>query len=145
MNDRLALGESDTHGVPNDGFAKRSTHATIRRSTGLRCLTSGKSLPKRPCHRRPRLSSPVRKNILLCRIFGLSYIAPCPAPPKGRCATSTTRGGMRWTLRVLQDEGTRGGRKSRVGLAPRRWCQVRERKLSWATVANKPGAPGRAR
>ena len=29
------------------------------------------------------------------------YIPRCPVPPKGRCATSTTRGGMRWTPRVL--------------------------------------------
>jgi len=28
------------------------------------------------------------------------------------------------------DEGARGGRKRRVVLAPRRWCQVRGRTLS---------------
>src|SRR5579862_4290739 len=36
------------------------------------------------------------------------------------------------------DEGTGCGRKRRVVLAPRRWCQVRERKLSRVTVAKEP-------
>ena len=36
------------------------------------------------------------------------------------------------------DEGTGCGRKRRVVLAPRRWCQVRGRKLSRVTVAKEP-------
>ena len=47
------------------------------------------------------VSSPSRKNILFFRIANHHYILNRPVPPKGRCATSSTRGGMRWTLMVL--------------------------------------------
>jgi hypothetical protein len=40
------------------------------------------------------------------------------------------------------DESAACGRRSRVVLTPRRWCQVCERQLSRATVANKPGRRG---
>ena len=49
-----------------------------------------------------------------------------------------TRGGMRWTQTVLLTRAPDSGRKRRVVLAPRRWCQVRERKLSRVTVAKEP-------
>ena len=52
---------------------------------------------------------------------------------------------MRWTQVVLLTRALSCGRRSRVVLTPRRWCQVRERKLSRATVAKTPGAPGRTR
>ena len=41
------------------------------------------------------------------------------------------------------DERWRGGRRSRVVLTPRRWCQVRgKQNFSWMTVARKPGHRG---
>jgi hypothetical protein len=69
-----------------------------------------------------------------------------PPPLEGRFAIVTdVGGGMRWTQAVLKTRAPACGRRSRVVLTPRRWCQVRERQLSRATVARKPGSPGRAR
>ena len=69
-----------------------------------------------------------------------------PAPPKGRCATSTTRGGMRWTLAARKTGARTGGRPSRVVLAPRRWCQVcaRARRRRWPTSPEHRGDHGAA-
>jgi hypothetical protein len=54
-----------------------------------------------PMYSRELLVKPRQKNILLYRIFGLSYIAPCPVPPKGAFRDRHRRGaGMRWTLMV---------------------------------------------
>jgi hypothetical protein len=54
------------------------------------------------------VSSAARKNILpfrtqipLFRNINQFYIPSIPSHYEGRCATSTTRGGMRWTRRVL--------------------------------------------
>ena len=47
------------------------------------------------------VSSPISKNISVLQHHKSPYIPPRPVPPKGRCATSSTRGGMRWTLTVL--------------------------------------------
>jgi hypothetical protein len=47
--------------------------------------------------------------------------------------------------RALLDGQQSSGRPSRVVLAPRRWCQVRETQVLRAMVANKPGTPGRSR
>ena len=66
--------------------------------------------------------------------------ASCPT--EGRCATSSTRGGMRWTRAALLTRALRCGRRSRVVLTPRRWRQVWWRQLRFATVANKPGHRG---
>jgi hypothetical protein len=38
-----------------------------------------------------------------------------------------------------------GGRSSRVVLSPRRWGQASQKRFRKATVANKPGTPGRSR
>ncbi len=48
-----------------------------------------------------------------------------PVPPRGVSRSSRTRDGMRWTREVLLTRAFFRGRRSRVGLAPRRWCQVR--------------------
>src|ERR1700738_4985238 len=74
------------------------------------------------------------------------YSNPVPPPFEGRFAIVTdVGGGMRWTQAVLKTRAPACGRRRRVVLTPRRWCQVRERQLSRATVARKPGSPGRAR
>ena len=102
-------------------------------------ITSEVAVPSRTGAVKPRL----QKYSALPNIRIILYCSR-PAPPKGRCATSSTRGGMRWTLRVLQDEGTRSGRRSRVGLAPRRWCQVRvkERGRRWLKSPVRRGEHG---
>ena len=48
---------------------------------------------------------------------------------------------------LCEDDAHRCGRRSRVVLTPRRWCQAgRDASASWlAMVATKPGSPGRAR
>jgi hypothetical protein len=74
--------------------------------------------------------------------------AAVPAFHEGRIAIVTDVGrGMRWTLSVRQTNALGSGRSSRVVLTPRRWRQAGRRCFaSWpATVARKPGSPGRPR
>ena len=61
-----------------------------------------------------------------------------PSHQRGVSRSSRTRGGMRWTLTALLTRAPDSGRKRRVVLAPRRWCQVRGRRLSRVTVAKEP-------
>ena len=65
-----------------------------------------------------------------------------PVPLKGRCATSTTRGGMRWTLMALLTRAPDSGRRSRVVLAPRRRRQVSRGYSCGATETNQPDLRG---
>src|ERR1700676_3770939 len=70
-----------------------------------------------------------------------SAIHPCrPVPQRGVSRSSRTRGGMRWTQAALLTRALSCGRRSRVVLTSRRWCQVGGRPLM--TVANKPGRRG---
>jgi hypothetical protein len=64
---------------------------------------------------------------------------------EGRFAVVTNVGcGMRWTCGAPDERGLRG-RQSRVVLAPRRWCQVREVTSLADDGGNKARSPGRAR
>jgi len=68
-----------------------------------------------------------------------------PDPQEGRCATSSTRDGMRWTPAALKTRSHAGGRRSRVVLTPRRLVSSR-RKDDFADDGNKIArSPGRAR
>ena len=49
---------------------------------------------------------------------------------------------MRWTRWRRMTSAARCGRRSRVVLTPRRWCQVLEKQVSRETVAKKPGHRG---
>ena len=68
--------------------------------------------------------------VLPTKIFRLTrranhfYNSRRPVPKEGRCATSSTRKGMRWTRRRRKTSGASRGRRSRVVLTPRRWRQV---------------------
>jgi hypothetical protein len=88
------------------------------------------------------LSIPSDKNILLFR-NGKTGLYPSPShPTKGRCATSTTRGGLRWTRRRFLTKRAKADERNRVVLAPRRWSQVGGCNTPPTTVANKPGRRG---
>src|ERR1700722_18717039 len=74
--------------------------------------------------------------------FGFSefFLTPNPnqqysdlVPPhsEGRCATSRTQGGMRWTRAARLTGDAARGRRRRVVLTPRRWRQVLEKQASW--------------
>jgi hypothetical protein len=64
---------------------------------------------------------------------------------EGRFAVVTDVGsGMRWTRLCLWTNGATRGRRNRVVLISRRWDQVSQMSCE-ATVAIKPGTPGRAR
>jgi hypothetical protein len=94
------------------------------------------------------LSSTARKNILLFRIFGISYIPACPAPPKGAYHDRReTRGGMWWTLEAPKTRAFFSGRQNRVVLSPRRWCQVcaEARRRRWPTSPEHRGERGISR
>jgi hypothetical protein len=67
-----------------------------------------------------------------------------PVPKRG-VGQRRKRGAGAVDARVLRDGQQSSGRPSRVVLAPRRWCQVRNTQVLRAMVANKPGTPGRAR
>jgi hypothetical protein len=49
------------------------------------------------------LSSPARENIPVIAQTNQDYLPTVPSLQKGRCATSSTRGGMRWTWLVPVD------------------------------------------
>ena len=101
-----------------------------------------------PCLRPICLSSPIRKNILIVRKFGLSYIPLCPAPPKGAYHDRReTRGGMWWTLESPKTKAFFSGRQNRVVLSPRRWCQVcvKSRRRRWPKSPEHRGERGISR
>src|SRR6478609_6200967 len=57
---------------------------------------------------------PLSQNILLPD-SRKSFLQALPSwPTEGRCATSSTRDGMRWTLAALKTSAHAGGRRSRV-------------------------------
>jgi len=91
---------------------------------------------------KPR-SSPLAKNILLFRNRKSVYVKTVSPDERGGSRSSRTCGGMRWTRWRRMTSAARGGRRKRVVLAPRGWCQVRGRQyLPLMTVANKPGHRG---
>jgi hypothetical protein len=88
------------------------------------------------------MSSHPRKNILFYRITNHPYIQPHPVPPKGAYHDRReTRGGVRWTPRVPLTMALEADVRSRVVLAPRRWCQVceKERRRRWPTSPEHRG------
>jgi hypothetical protein len=95
------------------------------------------------------------KLIWVVQSYGEKYSASHPPqikgslalsrPTEGRLAIVMNAGRDAVDARALPDERHSSGRQSRVVLAPRRWCQVRGTQVPWATVANKPGTPGRVR
>jgi hypothetical protein len=123
---------------PSSGAHSRDPLARNDEKSRLICPT-GKSL------RLPLrwLSSPSAKNISLSP-SGKSSLQtrPVPSHSEGRCATSSTRGGMRWTQGRWGRAAQACGRQNRVVLTPRRRRQVRERQLSRATVTRKPDRRG---
>ena len=90
----------------------------------------------------PACQGLVAKNILLFRIFGLSYISLCPVPPKGRFAIVTDAGRDAVDADGASDEGAGCGRRSRVVLAPRRRRQVLRGHPCGATETNQPDLRG---
>src|SRR5579863_2089905 len=107
--------------------------------------SSGKSRNER-CFKINRLSRPFWKIFLVFRNTNQVYVFRRPVPNEGRCATSSTRGGMRWTRRCCETSDVCGGRRSRVVLTPRRWRQVGDDALHRADDGGKKArSPGRAR
>ena len=74
-----------------------------------------------------------------------SFIFRRPVPTEGRCATSSTWGGMRWTRIAPLTNGARCGRRSRVVLTPRCWRQVREKQAPQGRRWQESRSPRRAR
>jgi hypothetical protein len=91
------------------------------------------------------VSIPSAKNISLLQNPASAVYPVHPAPTtEGRIAIVTTRGAGCDGRVCPPDERGAGGRRNRVVLAPRRWCQVL-RAIREATEARKPGTPGRSR
>ena len=90
------------------------------------------------------LSSPLSKNISALQNQKSAYMSPRPVPQRGVAQRHETRGGMRWTQAAPKTRAFSSGRRSRVGLAPRRRRQVRGSRS--AGDGDKPArSPGRAR
>ena len=90
---------------------------------------------------------PARKKFrLCCRANHLYELAPFLPRQEGRLAT-VTNVGVRNAVdeRALPDGRYLVGRRSRVVLAPRRWCQVLESKLLRDDGDKKARSPGRPR
>ena len=67
---------------------------------------------------------------------------PIPSHSEGRLAIVTDAGRDAVDAAQHADERAASGRRSRVVLTPRRWCQVFAELSALATVANKPGHRG---
>jgi hypothetical protein len=65
------------------------------------------------------------EKILFFRIPKSPLYSQPSCSTEGRWPTSLTRGRMRWTQVALKTRALSCGRRSRVVLTPRRWCQVR--------------------
>ena len=73
------------------------------------------------------MSSPVSKNILLCRLVEAALVIPTVPPSRGALAIVTNVERDAMDAFDATDECIRGGRRSRVVLAPRRWREVLEK------------------
>ncbi len=76
-------------------------------------------LPVQP-HLQKYSASPFARNSIIDSLI--------PPHTEGRCATSSTRSGMRWTRAALETRAPIRGRQRRVVLTPRRRRQVCEKK-----------------
>src|SRR6266852_719604 len=118
------------------GFAKRSAHPAICCLTGCLICPTGKSLNSCPA--------------LLAKIFRFTltpnqfYIHRRPGPQRGVSRSSQTLGrdAVDAAARLTSDAAS--GRRSRVVLTPRRWCQVGGGKPA-DDGGKKARLPGRAR
>jgi hypothetical protein len=71
------------------------------------------------------------------------YFRPVPPRQEGRMRyRHETRGGMRWTRHVRTTDDVVRGRRSRVVLTPRRWCQVCGMAMSALTGATRRAGDG---
>jgi hypothetical protein len=79
------------------------------------------------------VSSPFQKNISILQNRKPPYIPRCPVPPKGRIMIVANAGRDAVDAGGAQDESAECGRRRRVVLAPRRWCQVcvKSRRRRW--------------
>jgi hypothetical protein len=99
-----------------------------------------------PTGSRPDLrSSGQSKNISLFQKYKSAYGGAVPHSSGGAYASSRTLGAGCDGRSSAADECCCFGRRNRVVLTPRRWRQVLLRRFSGATVAIKPGTPGRSR
>src|SRR6266436_6238373 len=69
------------------------------------------------------------------------HVSHCPAPKEGRCATSSTRGGMRWT-RAVRETSAVCWRTAKSCRSDAPWLASSLREDAQATVSNKPGHRG---
>ena len=67
---------------------------------------------------------PAAKIFCFVRRANHFYNSRRPVPKEGRCATSSTREGMRWTRAAFETNAPACGRRSRMVLTPRRRRQV---------------------
>ena len=118
------------------GFAKRSAHLAICCLTGCLICPSGKSLNS--C---PALPAKIFRFTLTPNQF---YIHRRPGPQRGVSRSSQTLGrdAVDAAARLTSDAAS--GRRSRVVLTPRRWCQVGGGN-SADDGGKKARSPGRAR
>ena len=86
----------------------------------------------------------VRKNILIFRMRKSVHIHCCPVPLEGRLAIVTDAGRDAVDADGALTNAPDSGRRSRVVLTPRRWCQVGGSNFA-GDGGKKARSPGRAR
>jgi hypothetical protein len=115
------------------------------------CPVSGASEISRPCRDKStrQANHPELGQARLRKIFCFSEIANqstyenVSPDERGGSRSSRTCGGMRWTRWRRMTRAARCGRRRRVVLTPRRWCQVRwVQNFRRMTVAKKAGHRG---
>jgi hypothetical protein len=90
----------------------------------------------------PVASSPLSKKISLFDLVETAIEPSRPVPQRGGSRSSRNAGRDAVDADGAFDEWRRRGRRSRVVLTPRRWCQASRIKIRKATVARKPGHRG---
>jgi hypothetical protein len=92
----------------------------------------------------PPCPAPSEKIFCFSEVQITAIVAAVLSHQEGRWPTSLTRGRMRWTRVALWTKAFSCGRRSRVVLTPRRWCQVGGSN-SASDGGQKARAPGSAR
>jgi hypothetical protein len=104
-------------------WVSRRAQPILRSVACAAACPTGKSPDQRANHL-TNCPAPFAKIFCFALYPNQQYIPHRPVPQRGGSRSSRTRGGMRWTLMVRQTSRAGCGRRSRVVLTPRRWCQV---------------------
>jgi hypothetical protein len=132
QNIRLQLGALMLAvAIPSGTAAWPHSLCAIRRS---RCVVPGRNGASEPNFR--------FSETLLDQRIETGLLIPSPRPDRGATGDRHVRGAGCGGRGGADNEWRRGGRRSRVVLTPRRWCQVSRIMIREVTGAKKARSPG---